>query len=697
MIDGEWLFTGMGKISIDWIPAHPSYGSVSMLRYWKKIAESLQAGDPYRIASVLEDHFHSEDLQSANRWYRMGMRKAGYPLEIRRKLQGELVHVLDHSWADMLDHVPRAMKKVVTVHDLIPLRFPGELTTAQVNRFRRTVEHLRHADRIICVSEYTKSEVHELLGIPEQRMVVVPNGVEPFEVSAAFDASFLNRFEEASAGRHRQWRESGVLYLGCIGNTSERKNLSILPDALRRAVGNGMRIVLVRAGSALPTALAGELEQALGQGNFIELGALPDEELGAFYRAMDGVVVPSTYEGFGLPVLEAMAVGTPVISSSATSLPEVGGDAVLYFSPNAPAELAQRLEQWGCETVRRELSSKGKNRAAGFSWRNHLLGLYAVYDELLGESSVDAFKGEQQSAPKIAAVFASYNRRETALECVRRLQGQTRPPDWVVVGENASTDGTPEALAALHWDALEVVHVGDNLGNAGGVRMAMERAFELGADAVWILDDDSWPEREALEALLEGGYQSRLVRHSVQIDPRNGRYSWPLPVKMKRSQWGIIQHPDQWPGGDRVQSRVAWTGALVPKEIRQAVGPVMGELFIRGEDEEYPRRIAAAGFAFEAVRGSVLSHPSANRLICWRLGQRRFWFEPGLVDWKFYYEARNTIWLKLHEGACAKAIGLILLYGLSILTHGPRTWKQYAAWWEAVRDAWLGQLGRRAN
>lgn len=297
--------------------------------------------------------------------------------------------------------------------------------------------------------------------------------------------------------------------------------------------------------------------------------------------------------------------------------------------------------------------------------------------------------------PRIAAVFACYNRRATALECVRRLRSQTRQPDIVVVGDNASTDGTPEALRELNWDRLTVLDTGDNLGNAGGVRLAMDHAFSLGADAAWILDDDSWPRENALESLLAGDFDPQIVRHSTQVDPGGGHYSWPLPVRDLAGKWHTIQHPDEWPGGERAESRASWTGALVPRTAWEKAGPVLGELFIRGEDEEYPRRLAAAGFRFEAVRDSVLDHPSAKNLRRWAIAGKEFWFETGLEDWKFYYEVRNTMWLMYREGSPFKAWAIAFLHGLATLLNDSWSSSRLATWRAAVSDARAGRLGRR--
>jgi rhamnopyranosyl-N-acetylglucosaminyl-diphospho-decaprenol beta-1,3/1,4-galactofuranosyltransferase len=296
---------------------------------------------------------------------------------------------------------------------------------------------------------------------------------------------------------------------------------------------------------------------------------------------------------------------------------------------------------------------------------------------------------------RIAAVFACYNRRQTALECLSRLRAQTRQPDLVVVGDNASTDGTPEALRATEWDSLVVVDTGDNLGNAGGIRVAMDHAFAAGVDAVWILDDDSWPRAGALAALLEEGFDGQTVHHSLQIDPAGGHYSWPLPIRTASGEWETIRHPDEWPGPQRVESRASWTGALVPRAAWEKAGPVLGELFIRGEDEEYPRRLAAAGFRFEAVRDSILDHPSAKSLRRWRIGGKDFWFETGLEDWKFYYEVRNTVWLKLREGARLQGGVIGGLHLLATFLNDGWSLSRWQIWRQAMADARSGRLGRR--
>jgi GT2 family glycosyltransferase len=136
-----------------------------------------------------------------------------------------------------------------------------------------------------------------------------------------------------------------------------------------------------------------------------------------------------------------------------------------------------------------------------------------------------------------------------------------------------------------------------------------------------------------------------------------------------------------------------WTGALVPREVREAVGPVNGELFIRGEDEEYPWRIEQAGFAQEAVRGSVLDHPGPAGIRRWTLGGRSLFFEPGLADWKLYYKVRNMVWLKRRQRGTAAAAAMAAAYALAVLVHGTGRAGALKVLGNAVRDGFAGRLG----
>ena len=355
---------------VSWLPAHPSYASISMLRYAQLLEEVRQENDEFRCELLI----NPEIGERAGKWQRQLHRRLLYPLKIRHSLKGRIAHVLDHSWADLLSHVPKGAAKVVTVHDLNPLRFPGELTAAQVARFRSWVEHIRDADAIIADSTYTKNETSELLDIDPESISVVfagaaapPKGEIPITRVTSELAALNGRF-----------------LVGNIGSILQRKNIGILPDAIAIAKKmTGLDISVVRAGQMLPEKLRNEFQKQLGEKGLIELGHVTNPELEDFYRMVDCICVPSLYEGFGLPVIEAMIRSKPVIVAETSSLPEVGGDAALYFDPHSPEALAKALVKILDNSTREQLITAGLQRVASFTWRNTLEGFYSTYRQLI--------------------------------------------------------------------------------------------------------------------------------------------------------------------------------------------------------------------------------------------------------------------------------------------------------------------------
>jgi len=294
----------------------------------------------------------------------------------------------------------------------------------------------------------------------------------------------------------------------------------------------------------------------------------------------------------------------------------------------------------------------------------------------------------------LTTIFATMNRSATAVACVRALAAQTRPPDRVIVADNVSSDTTVadlEALADLPF-SLDVIRMPVNAGNAGGVAAAMERAFQDGTDAVWILDDDSWPRPEALAALLEEPWDRKSVRHAHQIDAKTGRFTWPLQVADRAGGWRVVWDWDDLPGDAFTATRILWTGAIISREIREAVGPVMAELFIRGEDEEYPLRIERAGFGFFACRGAIMDHPGPEDLVEWKCLGKRLFYERGLADWKLYYKVRNMVWLKkTYDGPLKAALIAGAYAAAAVSLDGPHRLPLFA---EAIRDGWKARLGK---
>ncbi|GAA5483655.1 alpha-maltose-1-phosphate synthase [Haloferula sargassicola] len=345
-----------------------------MMRYWHHLMAVRRPSDRYDIQTVIPSDVYSGVAKRQSTLLRALHRKVAYPVRIKNRVgSAAFAHVLDHSWADMLAFVPSGVKKVVTVHDLIPLRYPGALSAAQLKRFRLTVEWLKRADALISVSEYTKREIIHWLQIDPLKIHVVPNGTSLEEGAEATNGRVATVLKE----------RSDHFRVGSLGSILQRKNLGIFSKALAKVEAVGGRApILVRAGMKVDDELADEFSRAFGEDGWLELGSLDRNELEQFYRGIDVLVIPSFYEGFGLPVLEAMARGVPVLAADSSSLPEVGGDAALYFSPDSPDELAERLESLSDPVLYERLSREGLQRAREFSWRRTLEGLYDVYDRL---------------------------------------------------------------------------------------------------------------------------------------------------------------------------------------------------------------------------------------------------------------------------------------------------------------------------
>lgn len=260
--------------------------------------------------------------------------------------------------------------------------------------------------------------------------------------------------------------------------------------------------------------------------------------------------------------------------------------------------------------------------------------------------------------PGICSIFTHFANADNTLTCLRRLADQKRRPEHIVIINNGRADdpvlAEARSLASQHLpeDCLHILQMPGNLGNAGGCASGLDFAFhELKADAVWILDDDSWPRPHTLQALLAAPCDDDTVRMSLVIDPKRGdELSWPLTIPAhegSQRRWVNAVRRAELPAGNIIASRGGWLGALYPRRVWQRVGTPTPELFIRGEDEEYPWKVRAAGFRFVTVRDSELEHPSAKlELLHFHIGGRSYFYEPGLADSRLYYKIRNWAWLQ---------------------------------------------------
>jgi glycosyltransferase involved in cell wall biosynthesis len=271
---------------------------------------------------------------------------------------------------------------LLTVHDVIPLTFreaQGRFTNLFLYRPGMRLA-TRLNDVVVTVSEFSKQDMCSKLGVPLQKVRVINNGLRnPYEPDEATVAQVNKKIGKFVDGKF-------ILYVGGI---HERKNVVGLIHAFARFVsqtGFPGKLLVTGNVSGAPyqvkmKAIHDAAVQETGmQDRVIFTGFIPDAELDCLMQQALFLVYPSFYEGFGIPVLEAMQVGTPVITSSTTAMPEVAGNAALLVDPsdiNAIAEAMSRLLK--DEVLRRELGEKGKQRAKGYTWEKtarQYLGLY---------------------------------------------------------------------------------------------------------------------------------------------------------------------------------------------------------------------------------------------------------------------------------------------------------------------------------
>jgi len=280
----------------------------------------------------------------------------------------------------------RGAATVATLYDLIPLRhpdahYPLRRLDARLG-YARYLHELQRVDRLIAISEATKQEAVERLRIPPERIAVTPLAVD----ERRFYPRSTEEVDRALA-RHGL-RRPYVLHVSASNYHKNTDNVAQAFDLFAGQAGpGGAEHTLVIVGSWSPRALA-DLRAAyprlVESGRLRVLGFVPDDDLPALYSGAGALVYPSLVEGFGLPVLEAMRCGCPVLTSGVSSLPEVAGGAALYVDPYSVEEIAAALGSLAAQPdLRAALARRGLQRAEGFTWRRTAEATLRVYEELL--------------------------------------------------------------------------------------------------------------------------------------------------------------------------------------------------------------------------------------------------------------------------------------------------------------------------
>jgi glycosyltransferase involved in cell wall biosynthesis len=360
-------------------------------RYAESLAGALVARQPGRFALFYNRVRGSQPPDGLESVPRRTVR-AGYKpwrmavwlgqlagIGFNRLLPGaDLFHATEHLLLPL-----RGVPTVLTVHDMIFKLFPQHQKRLNYWYLNATMPlYCRRTDAIITVSQHSKRDIVQHYGLDPAKIVVIHEAAAP-----GFAPAPPATVEEAR--RRYSLPDEFLIHVGTI---EPRKNLTRLVEALQVLRDAGLKIPLLVVGGKgwLYDDFFRRLEQLEARDVIYFPGYVPAADLPLLYGAATLAVMPSVYEGAGLPVVEAMACGTPVVCSNASSLPEMGGDAACYFDPYDVEKIAEALRLvWTDADLRTDMRQRGLVQAASFSWDQAAVETLAVYERLLGAPAVE--------------------------------------------------------------------------------------------------------------------------------------------------------------------------------------------------------------------------------------------------------------------------------------------------------------------
>ncbi len=357
----------------------------NLVRSLAQIDEVNQYSLITRTAQVPEfaDLPENFEMLVYNRDNRTGLAQLEYSLFLRN-LKTDLFHI-------PLNAVPLWMPKpyLVTTHDMSTLLF-GDQSGYRSNIRRAYLRRgLLRADRVMAVSIATRRDVQTVLGIPPNRIRVVYNAPDPvFCPQGAAPQVSRNGHEIQRVLDRYRIHYPFLLY---VGRTNPQKNIPRLVEAFAVARGElqnhpvyrDLRLIIIGDEIARHPSLRHAVIKSRVEASVRFLGFVPIETLCSFYQAASAFVFPSLYEGFGLPPLEAMACGTPVVCSSVSSLPEVVGDAAVIVNPENVFDIARGMKEVLLDDVlRRRLIARGLEQVRQFSWQRTASQVLQAYEEI---------------------------------------------------------------------------------------------------------------------------------------------------------------------------------------------------------------------------------------------------------------------------------------------------------------------------
>ncbi|AKB50009.1 Glycosyltransferase [Methanosarcina barkeri str. Wiesmoor] len=296
-----------------------------------------------------------------------------YPFIVKKKVDKNNVKNITRQDLAFLLELTGLEKTIVTCHDIIPIAYYN----TQNPLWKLNAKGLRKAERIITVSEFSKQDISKYIKYPEENIEIIPPAVD-------HNLYYPDRSKECLLKYNIGDGEKVILY---VGAEEPRKNIQFLINSFSKLKNKISNIKLLKVGTPnylfVRKRLLKQIEVLNLQNDVIFTGYVSESELAEIYNAVDLFVFPSLYEGFGMPPLEAMACGTPVITSNTSSLPEVVGDAAIVVDPYDVNKFAEEMyELLMNDDLKEEMIRKGLKRSKMFSWDTSAKKTLKVYKEL---------------------------------------------------------------------------------------------------------------------------------------------------------------------------------------------------------------------------------------------------------------------------------------------------------------------------
>jgi len=374
-------------IAIDYTPAYEQGGGIG--RYVRELTSTLATLDnsnqyklfvagatQSQLPPPLATNFRWKSSRITPEWFARLWHRARFPLPVEiftGKI--DLFHATDFVLPPTLSHT----KTLLTVHDLSFIRVPEAATPSLRSYLNKVVPRsVKKADHILADSQATKDDLVELYRVSPDKITVLLSGVN-HQFKPVTDQVLLMQTRQ-------KYGLKNYPYLLSVGTVQPRKNYSRVIQALYELHQQGHELHYAIAGGKgwLNDEMYTTIEQTNMQDYVHLLGFVDDEDLPALYSAADCLIITSLYEGFGLPILEAMASGTPVITSNLSSLPEVAGSAGILVDPlNTEAITHAIYEIITDDSKHRQLIEAGHQQVEKFTWEKSAQQLRSVYESLL--------------------------------------------------------------------------------------------------------------------------------------------------------------------------------------------------------------------------------------------------------------------------------------------------------------------------